>query len=131
MKLWSKEALILGGVYGVLTTPFTYFHNQYFEQIHFVLLGLFVIFMFLNFFNKTPSFIYTFTKQHPILSYYLISIGWIAYFLILGIIFIPLLASVLEWNDAIIKEVTDIFDIICTYGGPFSLLVAFIKRKIG
>lgn len=131
MKLWSKEALILGGVYGVLSTPFTYFHNYFSEQIYFVLLGIFVVFMVLNFFNKTPSFIYTFIQQHPILSYYLISIGWIAYFLILGIIFIPLLASVLEWNDAIIKEVTDIFDIICTYGGPFSLLVAFIKRKIG
>ena len=129
MKLWSKEALILGGVYGVLTTPFTYFHNQYFEQIHFVLLGLFVIFMFLNFFNKTPSFIYTFTKQHPILSYYLISIGWIAYFLIFGIIIIPLFASVFEWNDTDIKIVVDIFDFICTYGIPVSLLFAFIKAR--
>ena len=129
MKLWSKEALILGGVYGVLTTPFTYFHNQYFEQIHFVLLGLFVIFMFLNFFNKTPSFIYTFTKQHPILSYYLISIGWIAYFLIFGIIIIPLFASVFEWNDTDIKIVVDIFDIIFTYGIPVSLLFAFIKAR--
>ena len=84
---------------------------------------------FLIFFNKTPSFIYTFTKQHPILSYYLISIGWIAYFLIFGIIIIPLFASVFEWNDTDIKIVVDIFDFICTYGIPVSLLFAFIKAR--
>ena len=33
MKLWSKEALLLGGIYGVLGTPFTYAENDLFELI--------------------------------------------------------------------------------------------------
>ena len=41
----------------------------------------------------------------------------------IGIIIIPLFASIFEWNDTDIKIVVDIFDFICTYGIPVSLLL--------
>ena len=132
MKVWSKEAFLLGGIciYGVLSTPFTYFHNNISEQIFSLILALFIILMLFLCLNKVPSFITYILKQHPDLSYYLISIGWVAYFLIIGIVVLPVLAGIFEWQDTTIEKTTSIFNFICNWGILISLLVAFIKSKL-
>lgn len=52
MKLWSKEAFVLGGIYGVLSTPCAYLGL---ENIGIMLFFLFVVGVFLLFFNKMPE----------------------------------------------------------------------------
>ena len=36
MKLWSKEALLLGGIYGILETPFTYLNFEFITDTLFI-----------------------------------------------------------------------------------------------
>ena len=62
MKLWSKEALVLGGMYGVLETPFTYLG---FEKIANILFVVFIWCMIKLCFNKTPKFIAKTIENYP------------------------------------------------------------------
>lgn len=87
MKLYSQEALFAGGVYTVLSYPPAYFQNPIAESFSFLLTGVFVILLFFLFFNKVPSVISHAFRQYPVLSYYLVSFGWVPYFMIAGIVF--------------------------------------------
>ncbi len=130
MKLYSKEALLIGGLYIVLSTPFIYFPSDIGVSISLGLLLTFILLMVLLFLNKTPFFITDIIKQYPQLSYYLASFGWLAYFMIIGLIFLPVIAGVFEWHDATMEKVTDIFTFICDWGIPVSLLIAFVKSRV-
>ena len=99
MKLYSQEALFAGGVYTVLSYPPAYFQNPIAESFSFLLTGVFVILLFFLFFNKVPSVISHAFRQYPVLSYYLVSFGWVPYFMIAGIVFLPPAATVYEWSD--------------------------------
>jgi len=127
MKLWSKEALVLGGVYGVLDTPFSLLNLELISEI---LLVAFIISAILLCFNKTPKFVTYITSQFPQTAYYLSSIGWIIYFAIIGLITIIVMAGIFEWPDNTLKDTMKIFNFICLWGIPFSLLIAFIREKI-
>lgn len=127
MKLWSKEALVLGGVYGVLDTPFSLLNLELISEI---LLVAFLISAILLCFNKTPKFVTYITSQFPQTAYYLSSIGWIIYFAIIGLITIIVIAGIFEWPDNTLKDTMKIFNFICLWGIPFSLLIAFIREKI-
>ena len=94
MKLYSQEALFAGGVYTVLSYPPAYFQNPIAESFSFLLTGVFVILLFFLFFNKVPSVISHAFRQYPVLSYYLVSFGWVPYFMIAGIVFLPPAATV-------------------------------------
>lgn len=76
VKLWSKEALVLGGMYGVLETPFTYLGFEFITDILFVVFVGCVISLC---FNKVPKIISKTMENYPKISYYLVSIGWIPY----------------------------------------------------
>lgn len=80
MKLWSKEALVLGGIYGVLGTPFSLLGL---EKITDILFLLFIICMFMLCFNRTPKFLSALISRYPKTAYYLSAIGWIPYFLLI------------------------------------------------
>lgn len=80
MKLWSKEALVLGGIYGVLGTPFSLLGL---ENITDILFLLFIICMFMLCFNRTPKFLSALISRYPKTAYYLSAIGWIPYFLLI------------------------------------------------
>ena len=58
MKLWSKEALVLGGIYGVLDTPFSLLG---FELISNVVFLLFIIWV--GNWNRTSE--YRFCRPVP------------------------------------------------------------------
>lgn len=76
MKLWSKEALVLGGIYGVLDTPLSLLGLETLSDVVFL---LFVTGVFLLLFNKTPKLLTGIITKYPRTSYYLISFGWIPY----------------------------------------------------
>ena len=73
MKICSKEALILGGVYMVLATPFSLLGFSVISDILFI---VFVISGILLFFNVKFKFIDYILNKHETLSYYLCSFGW-------------------------------------------------------
>ncbi len=81
MKLWSKEALVLGGMYGVLDTPFSLLG---FESISDILLLLFIGCAIMLCFNKIPKLISYTINHYTKISYYLMAFGVAQYF---GIIF--------------------------------------------
>ena len=129
MKLWSKEALLLGGIYGVLGTPFTYAENDLFEQI---LIGLFVIFIFsalMLCFDKTPKFITWMLQHYPHLSYYLIAVGWIPYFAIVVPMLFFISGFFINYSDEELSSCFNIIYYILELGIPFSLIIAFIKER--
>ncbi len=80
MKLWSKEALVLGGLSGILETPLSLLEFDNLANIFFI---LFIICMLMLCFNQTPKFLSYFISHDPKTSYYLCAVGWIPYFMII------------------------------------------------
>ena len=48
MKLYSQEALILGGIYGVLDTPFAYMKFEYITDFLFIACVVFIFMLFIS-----------------------------------------------------------------------------------
>lgn len=129
MKLWSKEALVLWGIYGVLGTPFTYIENNISEQVLTVLSLLFIVCIVMLCFNKTPKFITQTISKYPRFSYYLGSIGWIPYFAIIIPIFLTISAFFIDYSDNTISLCVNIIGYIIEFGIPVSLIIAFLLKK--
>ena len=129
MKLWSREALTLGGIYSVLSTPFLMLKTPMVEQIALSLFAMFIICMFLLYSPKFSLWIGKQTDNFPKLSYYLMSVGWLPYFLIIGPLAIFICAVVFSWNDNVLNRTIGVFNLICSWGLPFSLIVAYIRIK--
>ena len=126
MKLWSKEALSLGGIYCVLDTPFSLSGIEFVSGILFV---IFLICAVMLCFNKTPKFVSFTISHYPKTSYYLASIGWIPYFAVIGIIALLMFSGIFQWADDTIITLVYIFDFICIVGLLVSPAVAFIRAK--
>lgn len=127
MKLWSKEALVLGGIYSVLDMPLLILNLDTIREILFV---LFIAFANMLCFNKTPVFISYIIKHYPAISYYLCSFGWIIYFIIIAMIGIIPLAALFEWKDTTFENMMKIYSFICSWGVPVSILTAFLRTKL-
>ena len=80
MKLWSKEALLLGGVYSILDILFSVFWLGFVSNILFI---LFIVFALMLCFNKTPKFLPYIFNKYPKLSFYMCYIGWVPYAVII------------------------------------------------
>lgn len=130
MKLWSREALMVGGVYSVLSTPFLILETPVTEQINLFLFSMFIVCMFLLYWSKFSLLVSKQIDNFPKFSYYLMSIGWIPYFLIVGILIIFICAGVFSWNDDILDRTIEIFNLICSWGFPVSLVIAYLRAKI-
>ncbi len=129
MKLWSREALTLGGIYSVLSTPFLMPKTPMAEQIALSLFAMFIICMFLLYSPKFSLWVGKQTDNFPKLSYYLMSVGWLPYFLIIGPLAIFICAGVFTWDDDILNRTMSVFNLICSWGLPVSLIVAYIRIK--
>lgn len=126
MKLWSKEALIIGGFYGILETPLSFLGMDNVTDILFL---LFIVLIFALCFGKTPKFLSTFIHKYPRISYYLISIGWIPYFLMVAvaiILGIGFLSGSLEHLQEHVLYGTAYLGLGLAL---LSLIVAFIKKR--
>lgn len=131
MKLWSKEALVLGGIYSVLSTPFVYGHKTVLDQISSILLFIFIICAIMLCFNKTPKFVSSLLNKYPMISYYLAAFGWIPYFTIVGIVSLFMSAYFIKYNENNIEWWFKIMHYILEFGVPVSLIIAFIRQKNG
>lgn len=127
MKLWSKEALVLGGIYGVLSAPLTYLDL---DNISMIVFAIFILCMLMLCFSKTPKFLDKIIKNHPKIAYYLASIGWVPYFVIIGIVGFIALGCFIEYSDNVIKILMNLYVWILDLGVPVSLVIAFIRQKL-
>lgn len=127
MKLWSKEALVLGGIYGVLSAPCVYLNL---ENIGYCLFLVFIACMLGVCFNKVPKFINEVIENYPKTAYYLASIGWIPYFAIIGIVGFIALGCFIEYSDSMVERLMKLYVWILDLGVPVSLAVAFIWQKL-
>lgn len=127
MKLWSKEALVLGGIYGVLETPLSFLG---FENTSGILFLLFILGMFMLCFNKIPKFLSNFILNYPKTSYYLTAIGWIPYFMF--IVFVLLVGSgyIINYSDTTVEYSMNVMSYPYTtiYLALISLIIALVRK---
>lgn len=127
MKLWSKEALVLGGIYGVLETPLSFLG---FENTSGILFLLFILGMFMLCFNKIPKFLSNFILNYPKTSYYLTAIGWIPYFMF--IVFVLLVGSgyIINYSDTTVEYSMNVMSYPYTtiYLALVSLIIALVRK---
>ena len=126
MKLWSKEALLLGGIYGVFEIPFAYLGLEFVTNILFT---VFICYAIMLCFNKTPKFISKIMNNYPNTSYYLISIGWIPYFVISSTVLFILSGFVIDYSESFLEMTFEYLYYIFPLLMFTSLFVAFIKKK--
>lgn len=79
MKLYCKQVLLLGGIYGALSTLLTFIPSESVNWVSDILFYLFVFFNMMFCFNKPPKFIGLIQEKFPKTSYYLTAIGWVTY----------------------------------------------------
>ena len=126
MKLWSKEALVVGGLYGILETPLSLLGMDNVTDILFL---LFIALIFALCLGKTPKFLSTFIHKYSRISYYLISIGWIPYFLMVVVAIVLGARFLLGYSEYLLEKFL--------YGTAYlglglallSLIIAFIKKR--
>ena len=82
MKLFSKEALLLGGIYGLYSFPLSFFReNGIVDFLLDIIEIVFFVSMLRLLFNNVPKFVLAFGQKHPRLSIYLMAVGWFFYFI--------------------------------------------------
>lgn len=126
MKLWSKEALVLGGIYGVLDTPFSLLE---FEMISSLLFWVFIGSAVMLCFNKTPKYLSLLISDYPQTSYYLASFGWVPY--------VTMLTTIAFLGTSYLIAYTENFAASFLYSIVYvglvlaliSLIIAFVKTR--
>lgn len=116
MKLYSKEAMLLGGLYTVLAIPFTYLN----ESISGILLLLFIGLAITLCFNKKLRFLERMISGYPKISNYLSSIGWYPYIFIIFTVSFIASGYFFDYQDDSIEKVFSIFD----YGTSILLVIS-------
>ena len=80
-------------------------------------------------FNRTPKFISKTIENYPNISYYLVSIGWIPYFVILGTILFILSGFIIDYSENFLELVFNYLYYILPLLIFISLVSAFIKKR--
>ncbi len=126
VKLWSKEALVLGGIYSVLDTPFSLLGA---EMISYGLFWLFMGSALMLCFNKTPKYLSLLITGYPQTSYYLASFGWVPY--------VMLFTTIAFLGSSYLITYTENFAVSFLYSIVYvglvlaliSLIITFIKTR--
>lgn len=118
MKLYSKEALLLGGLYTVLAIPFTYLN----ESISGILLLLFIGLAITLCFKKKLRFLERMISGYPKISNCLSSIGWYPYIFIIFTVSFTASGYFFDYQDDSIEKVLSIFD----YGTSILLVISLV-----
>ncbi len=129
MKLCSKNALLLSGMYGGVAIPLAYTSNELFEIIADILFGIFVIGNILLCLNKTPRFLTIIRNKFPQVSYYLENIGWIPYFVLLCLAVFICCGYVVNYTEEQMEWLVQIFRRVFPILFLVSFLTAFYKYK--
>ena len=129
MKICSNETLLLGGLYCVFEIIFALLGLEVLRDILFL---IFLISVIMLCFNKTPKYISYTLNKYPKTSYYLMSFGWIPYFMV--ICFVLFLAYIQLFDSVDNLHLYIKYIIPCSIAvfimGFISLIIAYIKVKI-
>lgn len=123
MKLYSKEALLLGGLYTVLAIPFAYFNTI----ISGILILLFVVLEIMLCFNKKLRFVEYLVTYYPKISYCLSSMGWYPYIFIIFTVSFTASGYFFDYQDDSIEKVFSIFDYTTSILLIISLIYSIYK----
>lgn len=126
MKIYSKEALILGGVYMVLATPLSLLGFSVISDILFI---VFIISGILLFFNVKFKFIDYILNKHETLSYYLCSFGWVPYFIAVMFLLLVCTHVIFGYEQELFGKSVLTLGIFAVAGFLISPIVAFFKKK--
>jgi len=126
MKLLSKEALVLGGVYGVIDAPFTYMQLELVTDVFFI---VFIICALMLCFNRTPKFLLYTIQNYPRTCYYLSSVGWIPYFSFIVLLGIVGNYYCLGYANDLLKQQIVYLGIFNLFAAVISFGVAFIRAS--
>lgn len=118
MKLYSKEAMLLGGLYTVLAIPFTYLN----ETISGILLLLFIGLATILCFNKKLRFLERMIAGYPRISSCLSSMGWYPYIFIIFTVSFTASGYFIDYQDDSIEKIFSIFD----YGTSILLIISLV-----
>lgn len=126
MKLLSKEALLVGGIYGVLDTPFSLIHLEVARDMLFI---AFIISLIMLSFNRVPKFISYIFEHFQKTSYYLCSIGWIPYFIIISFLGFITSNFIVTYSET--ATVSFIYGLayISLFAAVVSVIIAYIKAR--
>ncbi len=82
------------------------------------------------YFSRTPKFISKTIENYPNISYYLVSIGWIPYFVILGTILFILSGFIIDYSESFLETVFSYLYYILPLLIFVSLIIALMRKKI-
>ena len=122
--MYSKEALLLGGLYTVLAIPFTYLN----KTSSGILLLLFIGLAIMLYFKKKLRFVEYLVTYYPKISYCLSSIGWYPYVFIIFTIVLIASGYFINYPDYSIEKVFSIFDYTTSILLVISLVYATYKN---
>lgn len=124
MKLYSKEALLLGGLYTVLAIPFTYLN----KTSSGILLLLFIGLAIMLYFKKKLMFLERMISSYPKISSCLSSMGWYPYIFIIFTVSFTASGYFFDYQDDSIEKVFSIFDYTTSILLIISLVYAIYKN---
>ena len=127
MKLLSKEALVLGGMYGVIDAPFSIIGSEFITDILFM---AFIICAIMLCFNKKIPFLVQVIDGYPKTSYYLSSIGWIPY--LTWVIVLGLIVSFYYFGLSAgqLKHQLVYLGVFSISAAVLSVIIAFVRARI-
>ena len=107
MKLYSKEALLLGGLYTVLAIPFTYLN----KTSSGILLLLFIGLAIMLYFKKKLMFLERMISSYPKISSCLSSMGWYPYIFIIFTVSFTASGYFFDYTTSILLIISLIYSI--------------------
>ena len=119
MKLYSKEAMLLGGLYTVSAIPFTYLN----KSSSGILMLLFISLAIILYLNKELRFLERIIAGYPKISYCLSSIGWYPYVFIIFTVSFTASGYFMDYQDDFIENIFAIFD----YGTSVLLIISLVS----
>ena len=125
MKLWSKEALVMGGIYGVLDTPFSLLGIEIISAFLFWGFIISIVILCCNFHIKPLQQLII---KYPVSSYYLSAIGWVPYFMIINFMLLTGSGYFVDYFDYFVKYSMGI--LLNPYTGLCLVLISFITAYI-
>lgn len=123
MKLYSKETMILGGLYTVLAIPFAYLN----KTSSGILLLLFIGLAIMLYFKKKLMFLERMISSYPKISSCLSSMGWYPYIFIIFTVSFTASGYFFDYQDDSIEKVFSIFDYTTSILLIISLIYSIYK----
>lgn len=133
MKIYSKDAFTLGGLYIILEPLFTYIPLEIFDYLSSILFVFFIYLLLKILFGKTPAFIINLQTRNILVGHYLRAIGWIPYFCFIfyGGLIIPayLVPDIINISEKQIQQTKWLVPVLIIFSWILvSLKLYFAKR---